>query len=273
MKRLRPWLHLALLSAGLTVVLHATESKPGLSWLTELHAAETKARAEHKSVLLFFHGSDWCPSCLEMQRQVFESAEFVEYARQVLVLVDVDFPQKHPQDLRLRQANLELKTKFNLSPEPGEGFPTIVLLNGTGQTLFQETGYGGGGPREVLSKLQRHTGTGKPATDSAGGFKNLSVEEFAAMAADKSNIVLDVRTSREYEAGHMPGAMNLDVLAADFDSKASALDKNKTYLVHCASGVRSVRACEKLARLDFPKLYNLPGGFRAWEKAAKPVEK
>lgn len=273
MKRfLRCGLQLALLSAGLTAGVHAAESKPGLSWLTNLHAAETRAKAEHKSILLFFHGSDWCPSCLEMQRQVFESAEFIEYALQVLILVDVDFPQQHPQDLRQRQANLELKTKFNLSPEPGEGFPTIVLLNETGQTLFQETGYGGSGPREVLISLQRHTGTGGPSAHTAG-FKNLSVDEFAALATDKSNIVLDVRTSREYAAGHIPGAMNLDVLAADFDSKANALDKNKTYLVHCASGVRSVRACEKLARLDFPNLYNLPGGFRAWEKADRPVEK
>ena len=49
--------------------------------------------------------------------------------------------------------------------------------------------------------------------------------------------------------------------------------RRKTYLVHCASGGRSVRACEKLSRLDFPKLYNLPGGFKAWVKAGQPVEK
>ena len=69
----------------------------------------------------------------------------------------------------------------------------------------------------------------------------------------------------------MPGAVNLDVTAADFESKAAALDKSKTYLVYCASGVRSVRACEQLARLKFPRLYNLPGGFRAWAKAGKPL--
>jgi rhodanese-related sulfurtransferase len=43
--------------------------------------------------------------------------------------------------------------------------------------------------------------------------------------------------------------------------------------VHCASGGRSVKACEKLGRLDFPKLYNLPGGFKAWAQAGKSVEK
>jgi rhodanese-related sulfurtransferase len=110
------------------------------------------------------------------------------------------------------------------------------------------------------------------AADSAA-YKNLSIDEFARMAADKQNVILDVRTAREFSAGHIPGAKNLDVTAADFEEKAAALDKSRTYLVHCATGVRSVRACEKLGRLDFPKLYNLPGGFKAWVKAGKPVEK
>ncbi len=247
-------------------------SSNGLVWLTDLQKAQAQAKAESKSVLLFFHGSDWCPACIEMDRQVFQSAAFAQYARRALVLVDVDFPQKQKQPETLQRANQALKTRFNLSPEPGEGFPTMVLLNDAGRTVYQETGYNGGGMAEVLPKLQRHTGTGG---SSAGepGFQNLTVEQFAKMASEKGNVVLDVRTAREFAAGHLPGAVNLDVTAPDFETKAGALDKSKVYLVHCATGVRSVRACEKLARLEFPKLYNLPGGFRAWDKAGKPVER
>jgi rhodanese-related sulfurtransferase/thioredoxin-related protein len=244
-------------------------STTGLTWLTNLQSAQTQAKAERKSVLLFFHGSDWCPTCAEMQRQVFDSPAFAQYARQSLVLVDVDFPEKHKQDEELRRINLALKARFNLSLEPGEGFPTIVLLNDSGETVFQETGYAGGGPAEVLPKLQRHAGTGTPTA----AYKNLSVDEFARMAADKQNVILDVRTPAEFSAGHIPGAMNLDYNAPDFQKKAAALDKRRTYLVHCATGGRSVRACEKLNHLDFPSLYNLPGGFKAWAKAGQPVEK
>jgi len=247
-------------------------SATGLTWLTDLPSAQARAKAEKKSVLLFFHGSDWCPTCVEMQHQVFDSPAFAEYARQALVLVDVDFPNKHKQDEELRQANLALKAKFNLSPAPDEGFPTIVLLNDTGETVFQETGYAGGGPAEVLPKLQRHAGAGTPTAASAA-YKNLSVDEFAQMAADKQNVILDVRTPGEFSAGHIPGAVNLDVTAADFQEKAATLDKRRTYLVHCAVGGRSVRACEKLNHLDFSSLYNLPGGFKAWVKAGEPVEK
>jgi protein disulfide-isomerase len=240
-------------------------------WLTDLPKAQAQAKAEGKSVLLFFHGSDWCPTCLEMQRQVFDSPEFAQYARRALVLVDVDFPEKKSQSDEVKRANLALKARFNFSDELGGGYPTLVLLNAAGGTLFQETGYAGGGLAEVLPKLQRHTEADALPTDAA--YKNLSVDEFARMAADKRNVILDVRTATEFQAGHLPGAVNLDFNAPDFEAKAALLDKSRTYLVHCASGGRSVKACEKLGRLDFPKLYNLPGGFKAWAQAGKPVEK
>ena len=137
--------------------------------------------------------------------------------------------------------------------------------------MFQETGYFGGGPGEILTKLQRHTDA--PPPTAATGYKNLDVDEFARMMEDRQKVILDVRTAAEFSNGHIAGALNLDVNAPDFQEKAAALDKNKTYLVHCASGVRSVKACKKLASLDFPKLYNLTGGFKAWANAGKPVEK
>jgi rhodanese-related sulfurtransferase len=159
-----------------------------------------------------------------------------------------------------------------LSLDPGEGFPTIVLLNEAGETVFQKTGYGGGGPAEVLPKLRRHLGTNVFTADSTG-FKNLTVDEFARLAEDKQIGILDVRTAKEFDDGHLLGAIHLDVNAVDFEQRAAALDKRKVYLVHCASGVRSARACEKLVRLDFRTLYNLPGRFKVWVKAGKPVEK
>ncbi len=242
-----------------------------LPWLTDFPQAQSRAKAEGKSVLLFFHGSDWCPPCVEMEREVFASPQFVQVARKALVLVNVDFPARLKQDEALRRANLALKAKFNLSQETGEGFPTIVLLDDAGHTVFQETGYAAGSSGKVLARLEDHLRTGRAASHP-GAFQDLSIAEFEKMAADKHNVILDVRTPAEFHAGHIAGAINLDVTAADFQQKAGALDHNQTFLVHCASGVRSVRACEQLSRLDFLKLYNLPGGFKAWVKAGKPVE-
>ena len=246
--------------------------RSGLIWLTDLPQAQARAKAEGKSVLLFFHGSDWCPPCVEMEREVFGSPQFAQFARKALCLVDVDFPAKRKQPEALRQANLALRAKFNLSKEPDEDLPTVVLLNEEGHTVFQELGYATGSSEAVLARLQQHANSGAPAAN-AGPFQDVSVDEFAKLAADKSNVILDVRTPGEFNAGHIAGAINVDVNAADFQQQAAKLDKNKVFLVHCASGVRSVRACEKLSQLKFPRLYNLPGGFKAWVKAGKPVEK
>lgn len=251
----------------------AAPSKPAeLIWLTSVPDALARAKAEGKSVLLFFHGSDWCPPCIEMQQQVFAAPEFVQFANRSLVLVNVDFPQKSAQSEELKQANRALKARFNLSPAAEEGFPTLVLLNDAGETVFQETGYAGGGAAAVLPELRRHAGI-EAAPAAVTAYKNLGVEEFARLTEDQQNVILDVRTPEEFAAGHIPKAVNLDVNAPDFQAKAALLDRSKTYLVHCASGGRSVKACEQLNHLDFPKLFNLTGGFRAWTKAGQPVEK
>jgi rhodanese-related sulfurtransferase len=103
--------------------------------------------------------------------------------------------------------------------------------------------------------------------------KRIDVEEFDKLRGSKTNTVLDVRTEKEFKADHIPGAINIDVNSPDFAQKIEQLDKSKTYLVHCAAGVRSARACQKMEGLGFTNLYDLAPGFKGWEKAGKPVEK
>jgi rhodanese-related sulfurtransferase len=104
-------------------------------------------------------------------------------------------------------------------------------------------------------------------------YQNVGVERFDALRSDKKNIVLDVRTTKEFAAGHIKDAVNIDWNSPEFARKAGQLDRSKTYLVHCAGGVRSAKACDKLLQLNFKDLVNLEGGLNAWEKAGKPVEK
>ena len=112
------------------------------------------------------------------------------------------------------------------------------------------------------------------AADGLATVEAVGVEEFDKLRADKKNVVLDVRTAKEFATGHMAGAVNIDWNGPDFEKQAAALDKSKTYLVHCAAGGRSAKACALMnSKLKFPSCYNLEGGMRAWEKAGKPVEK
>ncbi len=263
MKRLIARLYLSCLISWTAWSVSAAD----LTWFTDLAKAQAQAKSEQKTVLLYFHGSDWCPTCVEFQQQVIQTPEFIHYARQALVLVDVDFPDKVKQAATLKRANLALQARYNIA-----GYPTLVLVDEAGKTLFQEVDYHGGGPAEVLPNLKKHAPL--PATPgTAAQFNNLSVAEFAQLAADKANVILDVRTAEEFAEGHIAGAVNLDVSAPGFAAKAQALDQHKTYLVHCASGARSVRACTQLAQLHFAKLYNLTGGIKAWTKAGMLVEK
>ena len=121
-----------------------------LTWLTDLNQAEMQAKTEKKMVLLFFHDSGGCPPCVQMQKEVFESPAFIDFACQALVVVSVDFPETTEQIAEAKETNLALKSKFNI----GSGLPSIVLLNGAGETVFQEMGYAGGGPAEVLANLR-----------------------------------------------------------------------------------------------------------------------
>lgn len=107
---------------------------------------------------------------------------------------------------------------------------------------------------------------------AGGEVPKLSVEEFDKMRKQKDVVVVDVRTPEEFKAGHVPGAVNINIADEDFDKKVGALDKNKTYVVHCARGGRSAKATERM-KTEFDKLYDFSGGMTAWEKAGKPVEK
>ena len=113
----------------------------------------------------------------------------------------------------------------------------------------------------------------KPEGKQAKAYKDVGPEQFDKLRGGKDAVVLDVRRPNEFSQGHIAGATNIDWYASDFEKRISALDKSKTYLVHCAGGGRSSKAAEKLTRLNFTNVVNLEGGMKAWEAAGKPVKK
>ena len=104
------------------------------------------------------------------------------------------------------------------------------------------------------------------------GYSDLNTEAFEAMlAGDKPFQLVDVRTPDEYAEGHLPGAVNIDWQAADFEAKEfELLAKDRPVLVYCRSGRRSAEAAEKLGK-DGYDVFNLTGGYLAWTEAEKPV--
>lgn len=85
--------------------------------------------------------------------------------------------------------------------------------------------------------------------------------------------ILDVRTPAEFSAGHLVGAVNIDVQSDDFDKRIDGLDRSKTYAVYCRAGRRSTIAAEKLGYSGFNKVINLSrGGFEELKEAGAQTE-
>jgi protein disulfide-isomerase len=120
------------------------------TWLTDLAKAQAKAKAEKKLVLMDFTGSDWCPPCKALHKNVLTSKAFVDYAKDNLVLVLVDFPRTRKLPAEQQQANDALAKKFKI-----QGFPTVVVLDGAGKELSKDVGYSGESPTEIVDKLKK----------------------------------------------------------------------------------------------------------------------
>lgn len=105
------------------------------------------------------------------------------------------------------------------------------------------------------------------------GFTTLSVDPFSKAIRQNDVVLVDVRTAKEFAAGHLKGARNVEwVKAFEENVKAASLPKDKTIAVYCQRGRRSLAATQVLVKMGY-KVLNLDGGIDAWQKAGKPVVK
>jgi rhodanese-related sulfurtransferase len=84
-------------------------------------------------------------------------------------------------------------------------------------------------------------------------------------------VILDVRTPGEYNSGHIEEGVNLDYNSSSFTSELQWFDRNKVYLIHCASGSRSALAKAQMETLGFYRVYNMSSGFNSWNGSGYPT--
>lgn len=106
---------------------------------------------------------------------------------------------------------------------------------------------------------------------STAKINNLSADEFASNIQNPATVIIDVRTPGEFASGHIERAINIDVEAANFDTKIAKLDKNVEYSIYCHSGRRSAIAAQKMADAGFTKITNLKDGIISWQSAGYPL--
>ncbi|MBT6501436.1 MAG: rhodanese-like domain-containing protein [Deltaproteobacteria bacterium] len=76
--------------------------------------------------------------------------------------------------------------------------------------------------------------------------------------------ILDVRTEKEYNNGHLENAILMNFFSPQFKEQLNELDRNRTYLVYCKMGGRSKIAQKRMEKLGFKTVYNIPGGKDRW---------
>lgn len=113
------------------------------------------------------------------------------------------------------------------------------------------------------------SGSTATAEPSAGAM--LAAADFAAALKRPGTVLIDVRTPAEFAQGHLPGARNIDVSAADFASQVAGLDPSVPYAVYCHSGNRSAAAVQAMTGAGFRHVFHLEGGITAWQKAGGEV--
>ena len=122
---MKPITYLAAFALSTVAIVRPAYGKELPGWTSDLDKALASAKKSGKSVLVEFTGSDWCPPCMMMRKEVFSKPDFVSAASKKFVLVELDFPKGDPD---LKKQHQPLAEKYKI-----EGFPTVILLSPQGK--------------------------------------------------------------------------------------------------------------------------------------------
>lgn len=141
-----------LLIAFLSLTSMSIQAQKELTWHTDMSKATDISIKEKKPLFLFFTGSDWCGWCIRLQKEVFKTPEFVKWAKDNVVLVELDFPRKNEQTDAVKMQNAQLQQQLQV-----RGYPTVWFVSATktadakvNLTALGSTGYVAGGPQAWL---------------------------------------------------------------------------------------------------------------------------
>ena len=126
----------------------------------------------------------------------------------------------------------------------------------------------------LLTSIGLHTGCGGPKGQDIRDMTVAEADSLYKANLDNSGfIILDVRTADEYNAVHIPEAINLDQNGNKFEDELEKLDRNNLYLVYCGDEQRSIEALHSMERKGFISAYRITGGILAWIMAGGTYER
>jgi thioredoxin-related protein len=109
-------------------------------WSVDYKAAQAQAKKENKPLLVLFTGSDWCPPCMQMEKDTFSKPAFAQFADKNLVRFVADQPMKTQLPPGQVKQNEALSQQYKV-----DGVPTVILFSPQGKELARNVGYIAGG--------------------------------------------------------------------------------------------------------------------------------
>lgn len=126
-----------------------------LVWHTDANKAITESNISKKPLLLFFTGSDWCGWCIKLQKEVFTQPDFKKWAKDNVVLLELDFPRRTAQENNIKMQNAQIQQVFGV-----RGYPTIWFVNAQIENEkvnfapVGSVGYVAGGPEKWIESAK-----------------------------------------------------------------------------------------------------------------------
>jgi rhodanese-related sulfurtransferase len=127
----------------------------------------------------------------------------------------------------------------------------------------------------IISLVGIFFAAGFPSNNSTSNtepFCNFTAKDYANADIDNA-ILLDVRTQREFDSGHLEGAVLVDIYKSNFRSEINKLDKKKNYFVYCKTGSRSKSTVKYMIQSGFKNACNLEGGIIQLSNAGVKIVK
>lgn len=139
-------LFLLLTVLSISCGLVSNNEEPSQLWITDVKEALIESKETGKPVFAFFTGKEWCSWCKKLDRQILQKENFINYAKENLILLELDFPRGRRE---LPQEQINLARKFRI-----QGYPTVILMDAE-TNLLGQTGYENMSPQQYVAHIEK----------------------------------------------------------------------------------------------------------------------